>query len=363
MIKVLHTIPDLHIGGVAKLLLKLIASFDNDEFEHHICYFGKNETLLENFQNLPIVIHKISYSGLNALPFICLKFNTLIKKNKIDIIHNHLFIDRIISGLCSAFNSAKIITTIHTTNNYSDASTFKNKLQIKLEDTLSKKTTKKFIAVSNTVKQVALEKKNIPLSRIKTIYSGVEIPARINRSIGMELKFVSIGRFVSSKGFIELLQVIKQLENKLNFKLYIIGDGPLRESIENEVKILGLESKVELVGYSNNVKEFLINADALISCSMEEGFGVSVVEAMSYSLPVFTFSLPIFEELSGKENVLITSKIGDYHSIAENIYKVCTSREEYEFYSRQVYERCKISFDIREASKTYLKLYKEIKNL
>ena len=170
-------------------------------------------------------------------------------------------------------------------------------MQINLEDILAKKTTSKFVTVSNTVKEVAENKKNIPSSRIQTIYSGVEIPERINRSLKKDLTFVSVGRFGSSKGFEKLLQVINKLKGTLSLKLIIIGDGPLRENIEKEIVNLDLEETVELVGYSNNVKEYLKNSDAFISCSTEEGFGVSVVEAMAFSLPIFDFFTSYFRRI------------------------------------------------------------------
>ena len=94
--KVLHTIPDFHIGGVSNLLLKVLSECRNyDDFEHHVCYFLKDETLLENFESLGVTIHKIDRSKKSFFGTL-IAFHRFLNRKKFDIIHSHLLFDKFI---------------------------------------------------------------------------------------------------------------------------------------------------------------------------------------------------------------------------------------------------------------------------
>lgn len=360
MIRVLHTLPDLHVGGVASLLRRILQNFNNPNFEHHLCYFGENETLLSEFHQLAVIIHKINHKGLVSYPITIYQFNKLVIAENIDIIHNHLFLDRTVTGLCSFFNRAKIITSIHTTNTQADNSSLKIKMQGRFEDILGRISSDTFLSVSDTVKKVAIQSRIVPKNKVKTIYSGVKIPEKLDRKIISPIRLISVGRMVESKGFFDLIELMNILTDKIDVQLNILGDGPLRKQLEERVKKFNLETHINFIGFSEKVHDYLEDADIFVSCSKEEGFGLSVVEAMSYSLPVFTYSIPIFQEISGSENTMILTDIGNIRKMSEKILNMVKNPVVYQSYSNLSYKRAKNAFDIKETANKYLRLYYKV---
>lgn len=364
MIKVLHTLPDLHLGGVAKLLLKLFKNFDNEKIEHHLCYFGKNEILLTEFKRLGIKIHKLNYVNVFSLPQVLKDFSKLVKENEIDVIHTNLYLDRFISGIFSLNKkNIPIITSIHTTNSIQDNKTMKAKFRVLFEDLLAKHTSSVFIAVSNTVKYTAITSRMVPKLKIKTIHSGVEIPAFINRKINSEreIQIVSVGRLIYSKGFIDLLYIFKKAVTKFpNLRLTIIGDGPQKLELLELIEELNLNDKVHMEGYCSDVPHFLIGSDIFVSCSKEEGFGLSVVEAMAYSLPIVTFKIPIFEEISDEGKNFIIVEKENYEKFADKIIEISSQDKIYQSYSKSSYERASTKYNIAFNSQNYLDVYRNL---
>lgn len=68
--------------------------------------------------------------------------------------------------------------------------------------------------------------------------------------------------------------------------LFIAGNGPEKESIENEIKLCGLENNVEMLGYCTHLQDYQHIADVLISCSKREGLPLNIVESMLSKTPV-----------------------------------------------------------------------------
>ena len=102
----------------------------------------------------------------------------------------------------------------------------------------------------------------------------------------IRMNFVSVGRLEKQKNHIFLLRTFAKLKyaEKINFMLTIIGEGSLRESIENEIQRLQLEQNVKLIGYHPNAAKTLHNYSIYIQAPLYEGFGTSLIEAMSANL-------------------------------------------------------------------------------
>lgn len=80
---------------------------------------------------------------------------------------------------------------------------------------------------------------------------------------------------------------IELFGNLPDYKLIIIGDGPLRQKLQSKIDLYGLKN-IELLGYKENVYEYYNLLDAFILTSKYEGTPISIIEAMSYNIPIFT---------------------------------------------------------------------------
>ena len=117
--------------------------------------------------------------------------------------------------------------------------------------------------------------------------------------------FVSAGRLVSQKNYFLLLDVCSALGKKYDFELWILGDGPDRQEIEDKIQKLSI-SNVKLLGNQNNPYPYIKAADAYISASTWESYGLAIQEALILGVPVITTECPAIKEVFDTRFGLLT---------------------------------------------------------
>ena len=99
-------------------------------------------------------------------------------------------------------------------------------------------------------------------------------------------KIVFLGRLVEQKNIPFLLECFSDIRKKLNCHLWLIGDGPKKESLVELVKQLNLEDGVTFCGYMENPYNVLKQGDVFVMTSIWEGLPQVIVEAMTLKVPV-----------------------------------------------------------------------------
>jgi len=104
-------------------------------------------------------------------------------------------------------------------------------------------------------------------------------------------RLVSIGEMVPKKGQLLLLEAAKRLVVEgIPIELILIGDGPLRESIEKKIEELDLVNHIKLTGWigESEVREHILSSRALVMASFAEGIPMVIMEALSLKRPVIS---------------------------------------------------------------------------
>lgn len=134
--------------------------------------------------------------------------------------------------------------------------------------------------------QVYLERKGISKSRISVVphFSRIPIveePEDVNSADSLPV-FIAFGRFVKKKGFHILLESMKILsEQGLKSRLLLGGDGPEKQNLERQIAAEGLNEMVSLTGWVHDVANFLKEGPFFVLPSLDEPFGIVVLEAMA----------------------------------------------------------------------------------
>jgi len=100
--------------------------------------------------------------------------------------------------------------------------------------------------------------------------------------------FVCVSRLDRMKRLDTVVEAWRQIRNKTDACLVVVGDGEVRRELEEQVASSGLEDRVFLVGSSANPMPLLARANGFILASEYEGFSNSVLEAMCLDVPVIT---------------------------------------------------------------------------
>lgn len=111
---------------------------------------------------------------------------------------------------------------------------------------------------------------------------------------------LSVGRFSPQKKFMRLLQAHKRLLSEgLEHDLWILGDGPEREMLEQYVAENGLTDSVWMPGFIENPYPFMREADLLVCSSVYEGYSTFMTEGVILGKPTVTTDVSGMRELLG----------------------------------------------------------------
>ena len=104
---------------------------------------------------------------------------------------------------------------------------------------------------------------------------------------------LGVGRLVPSKNFGEMISIWgKMAKDYPDWKLQILGGGYMKESLEAQIKDLGIGSQVELLGDTKNVAPYYLNASISVSTSAYEGFPLFMLESITAGLPLLSYACP-----------------------------------------------------------------------
>ena len=150
---------------------------------------------------------------------------------------------------------------------------------------LTYKRAKGIIAQTSYAAKVIYQQVNHP--NIKVIPNYVR--AVNKKNIIPQNIIITVGRLVANKGHEDLLEIFAAVKNE-NWQLMLAGDGPLRYSLEQKAKELGIENKTVFAGFQPDIDSVLQQAKIFAFCSYSEGFPNALLEAMATPLPCISYN-------------------------------------------------------------------------
>jgi len=136
-------------------------------------------------------------------------------------------------------------------------------------------------------------------------------------------KFIALGRCTHHKGFdivVDAFNIFAK-ENK-DWKLDIVGDGPLKPLLEEKIISYNLADRVTLLPFSDQVEDRFSDADVFIFSSRFEGFGIVQVEALSCGLPIVASDIPITKELLKDRGIATFYENENPEDLARAMHKI-----------------------------------------
>ncbi len=320
MKKVIHVVWSSGIGGIESLVLNLCMEQSKNNNLNVAIFTAKSggplsEAVKKN--NIKLFEGNFKKGSFNISSY---KSCIEIFKN-FDIIHIHSF-NPIIS--LAAINSGKKIV-------YTEHGNFGFERKINLTERINRKLLSAFINKhidfisfnSNFTQTTSLNRYGLSKIKKQVVYNGIAINSNpIKQTIHKkEIIVGTVGRLASVKRIDRLIKAFSKVKDLTNFKLQIIGDGPLRNSLEALVSEKGISSKVEFEGFRTNLSDYFENWDLAVIPSSGEAFGLVVLEAYSCGTPVAVFNDGggMIEIVQKCDPSLIVPSIDDLVSLIESL--------------------------------------------
>ena len=133
-------------------------------------------------------------------------------------------------------------------------------------------------------------------------------------------RLITLARMMPQKRLDVLLRAFAQVQHPDDARLTILGDGPLRSTLETLAKSLEIENRVDMPGFVGDVLPHLRSADLFVLSSDYEGFPAAVVEALACNVPVVTTDcFPAAHEILDSLPSCAVTPVGDPAALARAI--------------------------------------------
>ena len=323
--KILYISLGREYGGTEKVVENLVGNFSEDK-SNKITLVALNGTRFFNIINSKYKdSQNIKVVGLlkskNKLFNNIISLRKLLKENEFNVIHIHSIVSNLIFQLANIGLNNHSIVTVHSRSDFDRKNFFKGILMNKLEVYLLNRNTQ-VVCVSNSIREY-LKNKHVR-NNITVIHNGIAgLEFDFNLSNRENLKGISfdkndlliafVGRLTEVKGIYNLIEILKKIDKKnKNVKFIVIGEGVLKEEFNNAIYKYNLEN-VELLGFKQNIIEYLPSCDFLIMPSNMEGIPITILEAMSCSVPCIASNVGgIPEIINDKNGILYSNSDLDY---------------------------------------------------
>jgi glycosyltransferase involved in cell wall biosynthesis len=167
---------------------------------------------------------------------------------------------------------------------------------------------------------------------------------------------VSVGRLAAPKDAVTLVRALAALPGG-RFTGLIVGDGPDRPAVEEEVRRLGVQDTVELAGTRDDVPELLARADVFVLSSRSEGAPMSILEAMAAGLPVVATRVGGVDELVADGDTGMLVPPGDAAALSAALGLLIADPALRRRLGEAGRERVRRRFDVREQRRAHLAAY------
>lgn len=377
MIKVVHIITKLELGGAQQNTLYTVSHLDKDKFIP-ILITGSEGLLVDDAKRLGIETHFLPslVREINSIKDIAALFDirrlllSIKRSSQLPIIvHTHSSKAGIIGRWAAFF--AGIPVVIHTYHGYgfNDYQSFlKRRLFIFLER-LTAKITTRFIAVSKKNIEKGINAGIFRSDDVVLIRSGIDISefrdvkidkAKKKKELGVEPDKPLIGMiacFKPQKAPLDFIKAAHLVHQKMPDARFIVaGDGELRPATEELINRLGLNNVIKLPGFRRDIPEIMNCLDVLVLTSLWEGLPKVIVQALSAGIPVVATDVDGSSEVvkNGINGFLV--KPGDVKGIAEKIAHILQKPKGFKFKIsnfKSILDEFDIDLMVRQQEKLY----------
>ena len=350
-LRILQFMPEFKLAGAEKMCVDLCIELSKDNIVEVVSFYDIQTSLTKKLEENGIkILYLNKNKGLDLS--IIKKIKKIILEFKPDIIHTHRYCLTYV--IPATFFKKGKIRIIHTIHNVATKET--HMLLRKIQGIYFRNKKIIPVAISDEVKKTIISEYKIKKYDIPMVYNGIDLEnCIIKENYKLNGNILHIGRFAEAKNHLKFIERFKNVVRKYpNIKLFLIGDGDLRDKIKNYVKDNKLENNVFLLGLIDNVYPYLYNADLFILPSLYEGMPITLIEAMGTGLPIIATDVGgIPDMIEDKKDGLL---IHDINQLDSSIVYLLENKSYREQLGRNALIQSS-NFTSKNMADMYLKIY------
>jgi glycosyltransferase involved in cell wall biosynthesis len=311
------------MGGVERMVTTLISNLDIQLYDPLLICTDDPEIkpFVDHVAGLGVPVictDLISLKRNNSIRLV-LDLASLLKKQKIDVLHTQILGASGARSVALAAKVARIPVVIHTLHGAPAPGMVR-------DDTLLTRICRKCVSVFTTPSldscRLQVDTIGVAADQVKLVYNGIEVSGfnpstdkvEARRQLGLPLTgqiVGTIGRLAQQKGieyFIGMAEIVSQSAPDCHF--VIVGDGGNRNEYEAQARASGISDKIIFAGFQSNVSDWLAAMDVFVLASIFEPFGLVIAEAMAMELPVVATNVGGIGEVmqAGETGISVPSK-------------------------------------------------------
>ena len=324
---ILHTLHWVQFAGTEKVCVDLCNEFSK---EHEVYLLSSSK--IKPYINDNVNLIEVDFEKNRYNPFFLYKIAQIIKKINPDIIHVH---------------NTKELEVMY------NARIFLNK-NVPIVGTKHTLTPKKKYALADLAVGILEDTHSIIESKNSIIIKN-SMAYKEPKLLKKEEKFhiVSAARLTPAKGMDIIIKAVSLLD--FDFKLSLFGRGEQEEELKELIKELKLEDKVEIVGFVDNLNDYLYSSDVQIIASIFEPYGLTAIDGIYYSKILLSTKTGICEQILDEDLLFDTS----HEALAKKLKDVYANYNKYEQLFAKI-KATKEDYSIEKMSKKYLEAYKSL---
>jgi len=357
-INILYLIDTLGHGGTERQLVELINGLDRDCFRPHLCTLKQSTALYDELDVPKMSLDFVSF--LNPLIFgKLLKLSCFIRKHHIGIVQTFFQDPFLLAAIIKPLHKFKLIGSFRDLGFWrTPAESRKMHFAYPFFDG--------FIANSLAVKEHFSHTDGISRTKIAVIYNGFNMSSvpqdlALSKSANHPIVGIVANLNRTVKRVDDFIQAAALVHRKLpHVSFVVVGDGHLRDGLENLANSLGLKDVIQFTGRINNPLGVISTFNVGVITSETEGFCNAIIECMACSVPVVATDGGGNRELVINQSNGFLVPVGDCHDIADKILKLLMDENLASYLGGNGLETVNSRFTVDGMVNSYDKFYSSI---
>jgi len=359
---ILHVTYDMEIGGAEQVIMQLVKGLDSAKYTSSVlCINDKIGSMGIELQNDGVQHYSLGRQP--GLDFSLIKsIRELLREIDVDVLHCHQYTPYTYGVLAAMFMHKKVIYTEHG-RFYPDSYSWKRRLINPIISRATDSTT----AISAATKDALVHYEWFPARSIEVIYNGLKKKPRstetdsIRSELGLTTNQIiagTISRLDPIKNQTMMIHAFDLVrKERPDCVLLLVGDGPERETLEQQVSTLNLQDHVIFTGFKTDPKPYLDLIDVFLLSSHSEGTSMTLLESMSEGKPCVVTAVGGNVEILDHEISGMIVDSGDTKGFADAVLRLLNDSALFNDISAKARQAFNEKFELQYMIDAYQLLY------